>query len=436
MKKYFLIALMLIPLMFFASSEFLVGDPLPDAPELSYRGEYSVGVRTIELVHEDRLDLLHYSHENPNPRYDRPLTVEIWYPCVMPENGVEKTVYFDEQFVDSVIVYTGRALKNAQPVEETFPLIIFSHGYPGTRFVMSYLTENLASKGYVVAAIEHTESTVRDQKASNNSISQFANTFLNHPLDILFTFGEIDRLSKDEDSFLFGLTDTNNVGLVGYSMGGYGIINVAGAGFSKSGVFLSWSFLGNHLKIRQSGILEYERSIDPRFKAIFALAPWGGGIFWDEQAMKGLQIPSFFVAGEHDDVIGYENGTRYFYDKAINSERYMLVFQNARHNFAQNAYTDNASVSAQIETKELIRFTEPTWDNRKLNNVVQHFATAFFGKYLKGQENEGYFDLIRLSNEGVWSQNMDGTFKDNHSYWKGFPAETALEMEFYSSQSK
>ena len=426
MKRIFILILLLIPLMFFSSDAFLMGDPLPDAPELAYRGAYHVGVRTVNIVNADQLDILSYSEDNPNPKYDRPLRLEIWYPCEIPENRVEKTVYVDEYYVSDAAVFTGRALREAKPVEGKFPLIILSHGYPGTRLMMTYLTENLASKGYVVVSIDHTESTVRDQ-------SSFSSTLLNRPLDVLFTLDEIERFTNDENSFLYQLADTNNVGLAGYSMGGYGIINVAGAGFSQNGVNLTWGVPGGHLKIRQSGNEEYEDSIDDRIKAIFAMAPWGAGLFWDEETMKGLKIPSFFVSGDKDDVAGYESGVKLFYDRAVNAQRYMLVFQNARHNVAPNAYGINPLVSIKMDDEDFIRYNEPSWDNRKLNNIVQHFATAFFGKYLKRNDYDDYLDLIQLSNEGIWSQNKDGTFKQDHTHWKGFPTRTALGMEFYSS---
>ena len=427
MKRMFFMVLLIIPMMFFAADEFLIGDALPDAPLLAYRGEFNVGVRTIEIVDLDRLDILNYSNENKNPEYDRPLTVEIWYPCEIPDNRMEKTVYVDEQFVDDAIVFTGRALRNAKPVDGKFPLIIVSHGYPGTRFMMSYLTENMASKGYVVAAISHTESTVREKLG-------FSSTLLNRPLDVLFTLNEIERFSNEKDSFLYQLADTENVGLVGYSMGGYGIINVAGAGFSEAGVNLAWGVPGGHLSIRQARNPDYESSIDERIKAIFAMAPWGAGMFWNAETMKGLKIPAFFVSGNFDDVAGYENGVKLFYDWAINSERYMLVFQNARHNVAPNAYGTNPLASVKMNAEDYIRYNEPSWDNRRLNNVVQHFATAFFGQYLKGEPNASYLDLIQYSNEGVWAQNRDGSFKAEHTHWEGFPARTALGMEFYSSQ--
>jgi len=62
-------------------TDFFYGDPRGDAPELSARGSIKVGVRTLQLVNLDQLDILNYSELQPNPRYDRKLTVEVWYPA-------------------------------------------------------------------------------------------------------------------------------------------------------------------------------------------------------------------------------------------------------------------------------------------------------------------------------------------------------------------
>lgn len=429
MKKLVFLCFILFSLVIFSNGSFFIGDPMPDAPVLAHRGEFSVGVRTIEIINENQLDILNYSSDNPNPKYDRPLTIEVWYPSIIPENRKEFDVYVDEYYVQDAIYVEGRALRNAEAVQGNFPLIIVSHGYPGTRYMMSYLTENLASKGYVVVAIDHTESTVRNQRA-------FSSTLLNRPLDVLFTIDAIEELSKNPDSFLFNIVDYNNVGLVGYSMGGYGIINAAGAGFSQQGVNLAWGVPGGHLSIRQSGNPEFEKSLDPRIKAIFAMAPWGAGMFWTEETMKGLSTPMFLVAGDNDDVSGYENGIKLFFDRAINSERFMLTFENARHNIANNAYSQHPLISVKMSADDYMRFAEPSWDNRKINNVVQHFATAFFGIYLKNLDFSDYLDLIDYSNDGVWSQANDGSFNDNHNYWLGFPQRTALGMRFYSSDAE
>ncbi len=44
-----------------------------------------------------------------------------------------------------------------------FPLVIVSHGYDNEAVALSWLTENLASKGYVVAAIRHEDPPITDR---------------------------------------------------------------------------------------------------------------------------------------------------------------------------------------------------------------------------------------------------------------------------------
>src|SRR5206468_12049755 len=49
----------------------------------------------------------------------------------------------------------GQAVRDASPLTSTpLPLVIISHGYPGNRYLMSHLGENLASKGFIVASID------------------------------------------------------------------------------------------------------------------------------------------------------------------------------------------------------------------------------------------------------------------------------------------
>jgi hypothetical protein len=57
----------------------------PDAPELAAYGALPVGVRQIEFVNKDQVDILAIDPAGPKPDvlplYDRPLTVEVWYPA-------------------------------------------------------------------------------------------------------------------------------------------------------------------------------------------------------------------------------------------------------------------------------------------------------------------------------------------------------------------
>src|SRR5258705_13962295 len=100
----------------------------------------------------------------------------------------------------------GKAVGDAPPDAAAggFPLVIISHGYPGNRFLMSHLAENLASKGFVTVSIDHRDSTYDDQKA-------FASTLYNRPFDQLFVLNEMARLgAAGSGSFLSGVVDATH----------------------------------------------------------------------------------------------------------------------------------------------------------------------------------------------------------------------------------
>lgn len=385
---------------------FLAGDLLPDAPELAPRGAYKVGVRTLKLINPGQLDILKNKDGNV-PTYDRLLTVEVWYPARIPEGQSELTVYDQVMGLANnpqrpIVPYTfpGRALRDAEPDTQPapFPLVIVSHGYPGSRYLMTYLTENLASKGYVVVAIDHTESTYRD-------VANFSSTLLNRPFDDLFVLNEMARLSaKGSKSFLAGLSDADNTALIGYSMGSYGILNVGGAGYSQRAVdfFKQASGGSDALKLRAAGSPAITTTPDSRIKAIVAFAPWGmeRGI-WDAEGLKGLRLPTLFIAGDKDDVSGYEKGIKAIYDGAVNADRYLLIYNNARHNVAPNAPAA-ALMKPGVVLNEYMHYAEPGWNERRINNINQHFVTAFLGLHLKKQDNGKYLNVPEKVTDGVW----------------------------------
>ncbi len=389
-----------------ADNAFIYGDALPDAPALAARGEYVVGVRTVEWVNNNQQNILK-AKDGTAPFYDRHLKVEIWYPALATSGKKELTSYTDVMgsLTDSTrpirpFTFAGRSIRDAAPQLSggAYPLIIVSHGYPGSRVLLTYLTENLASKGYVVVAIDHTESTHADAAA-------FGSTLLNRATDILFVLDQVASLSKaDSKSFLAGLADANNTGLIGYSMGGYGVLNAAGAGYSnKLGSFFSTLTGGSKaIETRLASNPAYTASIDRRIKAVVAFAPWGmeRGV-WDSTGLANLKVPVFFVAGSLDDVSGYEKGTKAIYNASVNANRYLLTYENARHNVAPNPPPPE-SMKLGMKMDDYYHYAEPAWNERKLNNINQHFVTAFFGLLLKQNDFGKYLDLKEKSNQNNW----------------------------------
>lgn len=407
------------------SELFLYGDALADAPELAKRGGYQVGVRTVEFVNPDQLDVLNLA-ENPSARYDRSLTVEIWYPAVIRDGEAELTTYASyvgrsDRNTLEPIEFMGRALRDAdvEKSDAPYPLVIVSHGFPGIRYMMSYLTENLASKGFIVAAIDHAESTYPN-------VQDFTSTLYNRSLDQLFVLDQIAKLNASDDP-LAGMIDADNTAIIGYSMGGYGAVNSAGAGYNA----IAQKILPI-LKNRSESNADYLASLDNRLKAVVMFAPWGGDMtflgmsgasMWDDSALANIKIPSLWIAGSLDDISVYSGIVKQF-EKSVNSERYLLTYENALHNVAPNPPSDtvkNIDVYGHLN--------EPMWDERRLNNLNQHFITAFLQQYLKDDDHSEYLNpVVEHSNDAVYSADEDGNLKTDHTYWKGFLPRTAIGM--------
>lgn len=197
----------------------------PDAPERAAYGSLPVGVVTRSFTDAGRADVIAAQDtEGEMPRADRTLTTEIWYPAA---DGTAPGTTYDTVLRDgeTPVQLSGRAARDAAPASGTFPLVLISHGYPGNRFLMSHLGENLASKGYVAVSADHPDSTYSD-------MALFASTLVNRPLDQAFLF---DALSQLDDE-IGAIIDAENAGLVGYSMGGYGALIFGGAGLSDTAV--------------------------------------------------------------------------------------------------------------------------------------------------------------------------------------------------------
>jgi len=318
--------------------------------------------------------------------------VEVWYPATLAP-GQKPGGDYRAMTRDPAITVTlhGQAVRDASPLASTpLPLVIISHGYPGNRYLMSHLGENLASKGFIVASIDHKDSTYDDQQA-------FASTLYNRAFDQLFVLNEMDRLGKPgSGSFLSGRVDASRIGVVGYSMGGYGVVNLVGGGYSKTSETLTGAPPNRLLAERGAANPEYRKTIDPRVKAAIAIAPWGMAAgFWDAEGLKGITTPLLFVAGSVDDVAGYEKGTKAIYQAAVNADRYLLTFVNANHNAGAPipAPAETYTAAAAGGPAAFAHYADAVWDTSRMNNILDHFATAYFGLYLKGeQDKQAYFE--------------------------------------------
>lgn len=369
----------------------------PDAPALAAPGPHAVGVRQIELVNSDQIDVLRVG-AGALPRYDRALTVEVWYPAAAGTvvAGTVAGTSYDTILRDGVrrIALHGSACRDAEPLAGRFPLVLISHGYPGNRFLMSHLGENLASKGYVVASVDHRDSGYADKVL-------FGSTMINRPLDQAFVIASL-RGSAPWAGML-----TAEAAIVGYSMGGYGALVSGGAGVSEAAVVTEDSSPQGLLACHRAGAAAHEALIDPSIKAIVAFGPWGRqrGV-WDAAGMAGLRKPALIVAGSEDHVSGYHDGMRLMFDEAVGCDRWLLTFDHAGHNAGAPIPPPEESweMSPHLDFPPFQHYADPVWENVRMNNIAQHYLTAFLGWHLKGQDLARYLDP-----DAGWPGFADGT---------------------------
>ena len=228
---------------------------------------------------------------------------------------------------------------------------------------------------------------------------------------------------------LFGdMIDANNTGIVGYSMGGYGLVNNLGGGYSDEMVGSFLAPPNGLLAEHASGNPDYRNQLDSRIKAGVAVGPWGMNTnFWRPEDLAGISVPTLYIAGSADTVSGYERGTRKIFEAAVNSDRYLLTFKNAGHNAG-------APIPLPVEIRDSEtqlgsgHYTDPVWDNVRMNNVMDHFVTAYFDYHLKGEASRlEYFDLVPDGADAVYSM-LDGQANDDHTYWTGFGSGTAVGL--------
>lgn len=397
----------------------------PDAPELAAFGPHPVGVRAASFTDPDRIDVIATTATGTPPMADRILQAEIWYPAA---EGSEPGTTYDTILRDGVTTttLTGSAARDADPAEGQFPLVILSHGYPGNRYLMSHLAENLASKGYVVVAADHPDSTYDDQGA-------FASTLVNRAVDQRFLLDSMAELDYE----IGAITDADTAAVVGYSMGGYGAMIFGGAGLSQTALdrteperFIPPQDLLSRLA---AGSEAHGQLVDPRVKAVVAIAPWGRQhAFWDADGLADFAKPLMLVAGSADDVSIYD-AIRQIFDQTTGTTRHLLTFQNANHNAAAPipAPSEAWAFSEKLERAPFDHYADPVWDTVRMNNILQHFTTAFLDLHLKGDAARAdYLDLVPDAQDGVWSMAEDGTADDAHSYWAGFPNRSAIGLSF------
>src|SRR5262245_2383893 len=108
------------------------------------RGGFPAGVRTIQARDAAR---------------DRVFSCEIWYPAAARHAGQDVASETQDVYTIPVRNESRRqmAVRDAAAHAGIYPLIVYSHHSGGSRRSATFLCTHLSSHGYVVAAVDHSE---------------------------------------------------------------------------------------------------------------------------------------------------------------------------------------------------------------------------------------------------------------------------------------
>jgi predicted dienelactone hydrolase len=404
----------------------------PDAPELARLGEFAVGVRTLHLVEHAQADVLAFDPAHGTaPLHDRQLTVDLWYPA--HTRGGDAPASYTAAFPaeppapPASFTVPGIAVRDAKPAGGDYPLVVVSHGYSNDPAAMTWLTENLASKGYVIAAIRHEDPSINDA-------SGFPEPLLRRPLDIAFVAKTLQASLAAEH-----LIDPARTALVGYSIGGYGVLTAGGASLDPNGNAAKF-VPGQLLLPYTAGGARRDDARVANLRAIVAISPAGGGALaaWGTQGLRTIQAPLLLIAGNQDHTVDYQTGARAFFAQTVGAHRYLLTLKEAGHSIGLNP----APEAMRQHLWDQDWFADPVWSKSRVNAINAHFITAFLDLYLKDDlSRAAYLDVpVPDSDAGVWPAADTAPYAayspgtGGITVWKGFQRKHAQGLELLQAQ--
>jgi dienelactone hydrolase len=200
-------------------------------------GSSRVGTREMRLVDSSRLDPFRSDGSK------RELLVRFWYPASVA-SGCVAAPYTSPQVWSYLSTLVGVALPdvtthsclNAPVTAGAHPVVAFTHGFTGTFTDYTFLAEDLASRGYFVASLDHThEATAVEFPDGRLETSVFGSHLTKYTRsdagslgfavavrldDLQFVLNELARLNAASGGDFAGTLDLARIALVGHSLGG------------------------------------------------------------------------------------------------------------------------------------------------------------------------------------------------------------------------
>lgn len=353
-----------------------------DAPPYAARGSYAVGTRQYVV----------------DPDAERPVPLVVWYPAVKADGADDSYIYTIQVKWQpgpelETVVY-GHALADAVPdlSGAPYPVVVLSPGFGTTATQYTYLAEHLASHGFVVVGVEHQEGVYLMEE---NPLRDGPPSYAHRPMDVRRALDYAEELTAT-GSALEGVLDLENVAVTGHSSGGYTALAAAGARVDEQtmhqrceaaraegdpfGEECYW-FEGSEAEIASiagfdttSGEL-WPSMGDTRVDAIIAMS--GDAFMFQQAGLAQITVPVLAMGGTND-YFDWIAGPTFEY--AGSAQKALVAFEGAGHVIFGNSCE---AMPWLVDAEMGWMCLDPVWDQKRANDLVNHFTTAFLLATLK-----------------------------------------------------
>ncbi len=305
---------------------------------------------------------------------NRPIVTEIWYPT------------YDTIIQDQVIskrkdlFKTITTIPNASIPDKKFPLLLVSHGTGGNRFSLTWFIEKMVKEGYIVVSIDH---------YGNSTFNKLPREFVKwweRAIDIQYTLSSVLK-----DPLVGSNIDVSKIGGVGFSLGGYTNIALAGGyvdrnhhdgnnddramppEFPKTDEIID--FDTDSLIV--SSYNTYKDQVkDDRIKAFFVMAPAIGFGFHSKEQTEKITAPIYIVAGKGDTNTPVKNNALHYHN-LINTSSIHLFNEHVNHYTFLNEATEFGK-----EVAPAITIDHPKVNRKEIHQKTTDMAIDFFNQHL------------------------------------------------------
>jgi predicted dienelactone hydrolase len=267
------------------------------------------------------------------------------------------------------------------------PVVVLSHGFGADRRFLKYLARHLASHGFTVAALEHPGSNVAwlasviNGQVLSDRFSEVlpATEFIDRPRDVSFLLSELHEISQ-QSYYLRDKVDTNNVIVIGHSLGGYTALALAGAELNLenlrefcNGPEQFGLSVADWLQCTAVDLPDDVPDLrDRRITRIVALNPLIGRLFDEQSLEENITIPTMFVSSTADAITPAVNQQLLPYTHLQNEERYLLTAIGATHLSVGDPENLNPALNKSLFARE-----RESNETESLRQLLQGVTLAF-----------------------------------------------------------